>query len=908
MHSAAGLLGRASELEALRGALDRALAGQPSFVLLLGEPGIGKTRLLEAVAADAASRGLRPLVGSAIESGTMLPFLPLVGALGAATGLDARSDVDHRDANRPPRAGSDVEAPDAASAARLVEAIHDEIVRVPTVLLIDDIQWADASTLTVLDYLAHRARHVRLAVVVASRDEPPVLDRLAIADGRRFEPIHLRRLGRLEVAGQIEQLTGAVPSAARVDRIHRRTDGNPFFVEQLVAAGLGSDDTEEIPSTLRLLVARRVARLPASTHPILAAIAVIGRPADRDEISAVAATSRAVFDTAVVDAIAEGVVRSDSDGVDLRHPIYREVIIDGLEPAMKASLHRRAAARMEASGRPVTEVAEHWWQSDDPAQAWTSALAAGDATERSSAFAEARLHLQRALQRWPEAAPGRADVILRAARAAWICGDPAGALGLVRRLPADSRGSLDALVAEGSYAWDAGDRVAAIAVFERLSDLTTEATPPSLRGRALWGLGRARVPEGRYAEAADLAVVAASFAAEADNLVGESEAWALNAMSRAFAGTFDGLPALERALDLAVASGAPSPIGHAFQFLVDLTGLHGDIDQALELAQRGIDACDRLGLGGGHGSDLRGRAAMSWIESGDWAAADAILEPADPRAFPSLARGYLAMRRGALDAAAREFENAAVGGSIGGPGALGGWLELARAELAWVSGDRREARRIIETVPPVVGVWGLDIRARAAWWQSRVASEPDLVHARSVEAASNPNPLLAAALVAGITAESGTAATAPEAWQASANAWTRAQRPFECAFARLREAEARFTRGDRVEARAALRDAAETAAALEAAPLQRAVDDLARRARVAAVPARRSSPDPSNLTQRELDVLVLLAEGLTNPQIAERLFLSRKTVGIHVSRILEKLDAHTRGEAVAAGRRRGVIG
>ena len=512
-------------------------------------------------------------------------------------------------------------------------------------------------------------------------------------------------------------LTGEVPARALVDRVHQRTDGNPFFVEQLVAAGLGSAGTGPLPPTLRLLVDRRVAGLSATARRVMAAMAIIGRPSAPDEICAVADLARAVVDEALVGAVAAGVVRTDPDGADLRHPIFREVIAGDLERTQRARLHERAAAIMTTDGRPAPEIADHWWEGDDPHRAWASALAAAEVAERSAAFAEARLHLDRALQRWPDGAEGREEAILRAARMAWVCGDPTGALERIRRLPAAALGSVDALAAEGAYAWDAGDRSDAVDVFERLAGSTDDGTPPAIRAKAIWGLGRARVAQGRVAEAADLAARAAGFAADADDPVGESEAWALHAISLAFAGRVNGIPALERAVDLALASGAPSPIGHAYQFLVDLVGLRGDTDRALALARAGIAACERVGLAGSHGSDLRGRAAFLLIEAGDWPAAEAILEPADPRAFPSLARGYLALRRGAREAATREFEQAATGGSIGGPGALGGWLELARAELAWTRDDRQEALRILEAMPEVGGVWGLDIRARAAWWQ-----------------------------------------------------------------------------------------------------------------------------------------------------------------------------------------------
>lgn len=144
-------------------------------------------------------------------------------------------------------------------------------------------------------------------------------------------------------------------------------------------------------------------------------------------------------------------------------------------------------------------------------------------------------------------------------------------------------------------------------------------------------------------------------------------------------------------------------------------------------------------------------------------------------------------------------------------------------------------------------------------------------------------------------------------WRACVRAWDDARRPYDRAYARLREAEALFTVDAREPAKEALREAAASAAALGAGPLRALAEDLARRARVSSEPRRRRQSDRDEPTSRELDVLVLLADGLTNREIGARLFLSPKTVGIHVSRLLRKLDAHTRGEAVAVARRRGLL-
>jgi DNA-binding CsgD family transcriptional regulator len=172
--------------------------------------------------------------------------------------------------------------------------------------------------------------------------------------------------------------------------------------------------------------------------------------------------------------------------------------------------------------------------------------------------------------------------------------------------------------------------------------------------------------------------------------------------------------------------------------------------------------------------------------------------------------------------------------------------------------------------------------------------------------AHHPDVRLDAALQAEIEAERAGPAD-PERWRACADRWQEAGRPYDETHARVRLVEALFAVDARNTAREALGEAAADASSLGAGPLRALADDLARRARVSPEHPRRREPDRDEPTARELDVLAILADGLTNREIATRLFLSPKTVGSHVSRLLRKLDAHTRGEAVAVARRRGLL-
>jgi DNA-binding CsgD family transcriptional regulator len=266
------------------------------------------------------------------------------------------------------------------------------------------------------------------------------------------------------------------------------------------------------------------------------------------------------------------------------------------------------------------------------------------------------------------------------------------------------------------------------------------------------------------------------------------------------------------------------------------------------------------------------------------------------------------MRRGHFDWAEPLIE--AAGARRGAIGVTEASIHLARAELAWLRGDVATARSELDALPAGLGLWGASDAAEAARLAARLAAD-DPRHAAPQPGAQTRHPdsrrdaALRAEIAAELTRASG--AADPDLWAACTQAWTAAGRLYDRTYARLREAEALLAVGARGPAKDALRDAAAAASALGARPLRALADDLARRARLSTEPPRPRQSERDEPTPRELDVLALLAEGFTNREIAARLFLSPKTVGIHVSRLHRKLDAHTRGEAVAAARRRGIL-
>lgn len=885
-------------------ALDAARSGDPTFVLVLGEAGIGKTAFLRAVVWLAEARGLRALTGSAIASGASVPYLPLVAPLRAA--LDATGDA-HTPPARAVRealdgAGRPSTRAQPVRAARLVEAIYELLAARPTLLVVDDVHWADASTLTVLDYLSHRAEADHLAVVASARDDEPFgLERMAIADGRRYLRLSLPRLSRSAVRAQVAGLVGREAPDSFVDLLFDRSAGNPLFVEELVSAtselNYPTPAPGEMPASLHALIAGRVARLGPQARVVTDALAVLGHEATTTSVAAVADIDAADADAALAAAERGGIAIRRRDRWVLRHPLFGEAVAADLAGMARAiAMHRKAAELLVAADASPAEIVRHWDAAGDSERTWSTSLAAASQAEAGSAFVEARTHLERAIRTWPRRRPGRDEALLRAAYAAWLAGDPDGAVHLAREARTAGARPLDSQVAMAQYLWDAGHRAEATEFFAGSADLLEDDSPASLRAAALWGLGRARVGQGAHQDAYRLAMRAAEVAAEVGDATWMGHAWVLAGMSRAWMNDIGGIVELERGLRASLESGDPEAVGHAYQFLVELLWIAGRLHEARRLGLEGIPACDRLGLARSHGADLRGRTAFVLLDLGEWATADAILEGAEPRASLAMARALLAMRRAEWETADRALDDSTTLHSIGGRGRLGGLTEVGRAELAWLRGDTSAALAELDAIPPQPGIWETDIAARRAAWRAR-SGRPD-----------QPVELFDQAVADAVDRER-VAATSGDAadWTAAASAWERIDRPYDEAVAQLLAAEATYAAHDRRSAKARLDAALGSAQRLGAVPLIGRAEDLARRAG-ARVPARPTSRDhPSRLTPRELDVLALLAEGLTNPQVAQRLFLSPKTVGIHVSRVLEKLDVHTRGAAVAEARRRGLL-
>src|SRR5215207_2892575 len=319
------LVGRASELARLLAALERAEQGQSAMVLVAGEAGIGKTRLLTRLAEQARRRGGQVLVGGCLQVGDVgLPYVPIVAALrgfaaeadheelvaAAAKGLPALGRLLPELAHQPAAASlgeglEQLQLFDAVSSLLLRLAKHD-----PVLLILEDLHWADPSTRELVAFLHQTLRTGRLLLVASYRSDElhrhhPRWAWLAEL-GRRpgVERLELGPLSRAELAQHLAAVHGAGLSAAALERILARSEGNPFYAEELLAAGAGDPEVVLLPRALAEVLLARIQALPDPAQQLLRVAAVAGRRVSHRLLLAAAGRSELEVEIGLREAVA----------------------------------------------------------------------------------------------------------------------------------------------------------------------------------------------------------------------------------------------------------------------------------------------------------------------------------------------------------------------------------------------------------------------------------------------------------------------------------------------------------------------------------------------------------------------------------------------------------------------------
>ncbi|MGX4689667.1 helix-turn-helix transcriptional regulator [Streptomyces sp. JNUCC 63] len=426
-------VGRADELSTLHDALSRAAAGEPQALLLGGEAGVGKTRLIEEFAGAAGRGGAVVALGGCVEIGADgLPFAPFSTALralrrelpdefaAAAAGQEEELARLVPELGEPPAARGTGRY-DEEGMARLFELTARLLERVAAdhtvVVALEDLHWADASTRHLLAYLFRTLRTGRLLVLASYRSDDihrrhPLRPLLAELDRlRTVRRLELARFTRQEVGRQIAGIMATEPDPAQVDEIFERSDGNAFFVEELAVA-VHERCCPSLRESLRDLLLVRVETLPEPAQRIARIAAEGGSTVEHRLLAAVARLAEDDLIEALRDAVNANILIAarTGDGYRFRHSLVREAVSDDLLPGERSRLNRRYAEALEAdptlvpADQRVMRLASYWYHAHDPAKALPAVLEASVAARARHAYSEQLGLLERAMELW-DAAP-----------------------------------------------------------------------------------------------------------------------------------------------------------------------------------------------------------------------------------------------------------------------------------------------------------------------------------------------------------------------------------------------------------------------------------------------------------------------------------------------------------------------
>ncbi|TQM64977.1 helix-turn-helix transcriptional regulator [Humibacillus xanthopallidus] len=984
------LIGRTADLAHLTDAvgLHPAEGSEPGGVVVLsGDAGIGKSRLLAQLRVDAEAAGWSTAVGHCVgQAGSALAYLPFVELIGT---LDAdRLDlVDHVLATHPslrhllPGRGEPSAAassPPAGSAGstdpgQVAEAVHALLTACgaaqPTLVVVEDVHWADHSSRDLLTLLLTRGFSTAVGLVVSYRSDDlhrrhplhetlAVWDRIAGLEHVDLAPLPAPAVHEL-VSGLVSGLEGAPDDPVTVDEIARRAQGNPFFAEELVAsAAAGQSLTGGLSRVLRA----RVDQLDETTQRVLRVIALKGgQHVGHELLSRVAGVPDEALEAAIAEAVERHVLEASwPPAYTFRHALLGEAVADTLLPGERLRLHRAYAAVLAERPdlAPASELARHAAAVGDLPTAVAASRAAGESAMEMGGPQDALQHFERALGWLDEDDPERDALTLRASAAAMVAGEPVRAIDLLRdRLDHPGRAQDPETRA---------DLLATLVIRARILDLPTDALALTDEAMALIGEvadeRRVRVLVARLQALVDIghymdaAVVGTEVSMLAERLgLQRAQAEVRTIMARVLEAQED-LDAVEAHLRT-VADDLPRDDPLRLRVLHQLASIahrRGDLPAALAQYDAGAAVARQMHREWAPwGQECRLLGGLTAYELGDWDGATRRLSlsgaPA-PQPGRSIFTGALlsvsAGRGEAVEPAVltelREWwpvDGLCVVLTVmpgidllAQAGDLAGALDLAEdaeqaLDRAWgdyfaivrlaalVAGQVASASGHLDPLPRRRAVdVARRLGARALAFAR--ADDADVVcrpaYERSTGDQLEDTSREAWAWLARLEAElarldheagdgaSPSAASLAEAWRRSVTAFDRYGHVFEAARSRARLAAALHAAGDEEASRAAAARAREVAVALGAGPLLAELDSLQP---AAAAPGTAETP----LTPREVEVLGLLSQGLTNGQIGRHLFISTKTVSVHVSNLLAKLGASGRTEAAAIARRRGLV-
>jgi DNA-binding CsgD family transcriptional regulator len=627
-------VGREPQLEELVRASRDAAEGQPTLVLLGGDSGVGKTRLIGELEKQLADDGAMVLRGEAVEQAEgELPFAPLTGALRPlvrardpafdALGPGSRAELAALLPGLEQTDGRPSSRDDPSAQLRLFEALLEllDVIgeRQPLILILEDVHWADRSTRTFVAFLARSLRDERLLVALSYRTDEvhrrhPL--RPLLAELERLE--HVRRIGlepfdRAELTEVLADILDAKPDAALVERLFSRSEGNALYTEELLAAGL--DGRGATPQSLRQAFLLRIERLSPDAQQAARAIAV-GRRLDEPMIAAVTGIDPPQLQVALREAVAEQVLVAHADRLMFRHALLREALYDDLLPGERGDLHHALAGTLESrcvdndeqEAELAAAIAGHYAAAGDQPAALRATVRAALAARDVHAYGEAADLAERALELWPRV-PGadekiplsRVDLLELAAAAHSIAGDRSRAetlldLALDEVDPAqDPRWYARLLYRKARIQWSLNRGLESVSTMERaLSMLPSDEVSVERASVTSW-LARMRFLRGRYRHAIEEGEAALEEAVAVGDRHAEGEI--LNTLGMAHISIGDvepGVALLRRSIEIATQLHDLDNLGYAYSNLADMLGLHAArTREGIEVAQEGLAAIPR---------------------------------------------------------------------------------------------------------------------------------------------------------------------------------------------------------------------------------------------------------------------------------------------------------------------------
>jgi DNA-binding CsgD family transcriptional regulator/tetratricopeptide (TPR) repeat protein len=951
-------VGRAGELGQLQDHVAAAFSGDAALFLVGGQAGVGKSRLVEELAGHVKASGSRVIVGCCLDFGAAgLPYAPFREAL---RDLAEQGGIDDT------ASGPETEAVDQSHYfEQVLRVLVAAAKSAPLLVVLEDLHWADTSTGDLLTFLSRHVHRVPIALVATFRTESMPSDsdlrRLVAGLHRRgARRLDLPELTVVQVKALAESMLGERVPAGAVESLARRSGGNAFFVEELVAAGVATG--QGLPDSLRDLLLSVVDPLPGPVREVLHLLAVTGqqtRFALLERVAGEVGLAPTELDQVLDAAAAAGIVTGDSRRLRFRHDLLREAVAGQLPPGRLRKLHRAVALALEADptlaelspAAVAGELAYHWDEAGEDDRCLVSTLAAARAAAAAHAPAEAVAHYRTVLKLWPVVdAPAaltgteRGALLLAVARslkhlasydqAARMCEQAIAEIDLT----GDPTGRALAREQLARLRWLQDDEDGALALYHQAAELIQDEPQSPGKAKVIAAHAQCLMLSDhdqeaitRSHEAIHLAVAVADRATQAAATI--TLGTAVNSTGR----LEEGVELIVQGLALAREIEDIDQVERAVVNLSWTLTQLGRSDEAIELFQDGIAAAAERGRVGAV-TYLRIRLAneLAWVARLD--EAEALLRDLDrPEEGIDLllfrvTGTVLALARGDIPTAVAHVQAALVESSTSSSPETRGMLEHA-AVVAALAGDIPVARERIDSArrqiaerddfveQAAAAAVGVIIESLAARHDPRatlpaIRTTSLLTEMRTrLETARAGGPLTPALHADSSLAEAEAAFTLnrpdQRLWAEAAQAHDSIGSALLGGYARLRQAELMLTtRGARDEATRLVALVRDLAVQVGAPWLSRMADQLATRARLDLAHAR-IEVEPTHpaarygLTPRECEVLTHLVAGHTNRQIGVDLFISEKTAGVHVSNLMRKLGVTSRIAAAEIGQRLG---